>query len=57
MQIGTTLPTHVGMRYRAALRPEKKLIQGFIGAAKVSLFSIFPNQKQPLSSPLNETNH
>jgi hypothetical protein len=25
--------------------------------AKVGLFAIFPNQKQPLSSPLNESTH
>jgi hypothetical protein len=43
------------MRYRAALRPEFKT--GLLGLAKVSLFAIFPIQKQPLSSPLNETSH
>ena len=35
----------------------KKLRKKVSGAAKVGLFSIFPNQKQPLSSPLNETTH
>ena len=35
----------------------KNTSKGFSGAAKVGLFSIFPNQKQPLSSPLNETTH